>query len=129
MAASSGRNADFSVATNNLSGYLNAVSESREAGTTETTTYGDDWREFIATLKGSGFDVSGLWDSTVDGYMVADFGTSRSFLYGPAGSTAGYVKVSGFVLLDSYDISPELDGSINFSSHYQVTGTLTVGTY
>lgn len=129
MAVGPGRNAYFSVNINNLSTYLSDASLTRAAGTAETTSYGDSWREFVTTLKESGVDVTGNWDSTIDALMAADFGTSRTFEYGPAGSTAGYVKLSGSAILTSYDITPALDGRLEFSGTYTVTGAVAVGTF
>jgi hypothetical protein len=124
-----GRDADFSYYNNNLSNYLSVANASLTANLVETTGFSDAWREHILALKEGGFDLTGSWDSSIDGVMVAGYGVSKTFDYGPAGSTSTYVRYGGSCIMDSYDVNPALDGRIEFTAHLTVTGTLTVGTY
>ena len=129
VAAGPGRDAYLSYNNQDLSSYLSNAPLTQASGTGETTAYGDTWREFITTLKEGGLDLTGNWDSTLDGYLGPELGDENTFAYGPAGSTAGYVKYSGSCILTSYDITPTLDGRLEFSGHLTVTGAVDRGTF
>lgn len=127
MAAGPGRNAFLEYADTTISTYLSVASEAETAGTGETTAFGDSWREYITTLKEAGLDLTGNWDATIDG--ILSLGTETTYEYGPMGNTAGYVKLSGSCILDTYNITPALDGRLEFSGHLRVTGTVARGTF
>lgn len=129
MAATAGRDCDFDFGGTNLSNYLNVANWSQTANKVEVTGFSDDWHEWITALKEGGLDLTGWWDSTIDGILQTAFGTSTTFFYGPAGSTGTYVKISGSLMLESYDITPNLDGRIEWSGHFVSTGTVSIGTY
>ena len=85
---------------------------------------------FIVGLETATISISGLWDATVDGYMKG--GTepaSRSFIYGPAGSTGGNVKYTGEAIMTNYSISSPVGDVVTYSADLQVTGAVTRGTY
>jgi len=71
----------------------------------EVTAYGSTSKSYLVGLRDSTLSVSGLFDATVDGYFIGTEPASRSFVFGPAGNTSGYVKYSGEAILVSYSIS------------------------
>ena len=121
---------DTSGTSRNISDTLNSVDFPEVTETADTTAFGSSSRSFIVGLESATMSISGLWDSTVDGYMKG--GTepaSRSFIYGPAGSTGGNVKYTGEAIMTNYSISSPVGDVVTFSVDLQVTGAVTRGTY
>ena len=121
---------DTSGSSRNISDTLNSVDFPEVTETADTTAFGSSSRSFIVGLESATISISGLWDSTVDGYMKG--GTepaSRSFIYGPAGSTGGNVKYTGEAILTNYSISSPVGDVVTYSVDLQVTGAVTRGTY
>ena len=121
---------DTSGSSRNISNTLNSVDFPEVTETADTTAFGSSSRSFIVGLESATISISGLWDSTVDGYMKG--GTepaSRSFIYGPAGSTGGNVKYTGEAIMTNYSISSPVGDVVTYSADLQVTGAVTRGTY
>jgi hypothetical protein len=121
---------DTSGTSRNISDTLNSVDFPEVTETADTTAFGSSSRSFIVGLESATISISGLWDSTVDGYMKG--GTepaSRSFIYGPAGSTGGNVKYTGEAIMTNYSISSPVGDVVTYSADLQVTGAVTRGTY
>ena len=121
---------DTSGSSRNISDTLNSVDFPEVTETADTTAFGSSSRSFIVGLESATMSISGLWDSTVDGYMKG--GTepaSRSFIYGPAGSTGGNVKYTGEAIMTNYSISSPVGDVVTYSADLQVTGAVTRGTY
>jgi hypothetical protein len=130
-----GKSVDFALddtggTSRNISDTLNSVDFPEVTETADTTAFGSSSRSFIVGLESATMSISGLWDSTVDGYMKG--GTepaSRSFIYGPAGSTGGNVKYTGEAIMTNYSISSPVGDVVTYSADLQVTGAVTRGTY
>ena len=130
-----GKSVDFALddtggTSRNISDTLNSVDFPEVTETADTTAFGSSSRSFIVGLESATFSISGLWDATVDGYMKG--GTepaSRSFIYGPAGSTSGNVKYTGAASMTNYSISSPVGDVVTYSADLQVTGAVTRGTY
>ena len=88
-----------------ISDTLTSVDFPETIDTAETTAFGATSKSFIVGLRDATISVSGLWDATVDGYFIGTEPASRSFVFGPAGNTGGYVKYSGEAILTSYSVS------------------------
>ena len=130
-----GKSVDFAIddtsgSSRNISDTLNSVDFPETTETADTTAFGSSSRSFIVGLESATISISGLWDSTVDGYIKG--GTepsSRSFIYGPAGSTGGNVKYTGECIMTNYSSSSPVGDVVTFSIDLQVTGAVTRGTY
>ena len=130
-----GKSVDFSMddtggTPRNISNTLNSVDFPLSVETAETTAFGATAKSYIVGLKDATFSVSGVWDATVAGYL--DGGAepaSRSFIYGPAGSTASNVKYTGECIMTSFSTSSPLGDVVSFSADFQVTGAVTRTTY
>ena len=130
-----GKSVDFAIddtsgSSRNISDTVNSVDFPETTETADTTAFGSSSRSFIVGLESATISISGLWDSTVDGYIKG--GTepsSRSFIYGPAGSTGGNVKYTGVCIMTNYSISSPVGDVVTFSIDLQVTGAVTRGTY
>jgi hypothetical protein len=117
----------------NISAYVTGVSGlpgSGEVG--ETTVFGKAAKTFIAGLKDASFSVEGHFDSAAnasDVVIQAAIGNQRSFEFGPEGGTTGKIKYSGEAFCTSYDIGAAVDGVVPFSAEFQVSDTVTRGTF
>jgi len=114
-----------------LSAYLNDISFPRDQETAETTAFGNAAKTYIVGLTDATISISGMFDATADGYLAGVLGhaTLLDFEYGPAGSTGGLVKYSGTCLMTSYEVSASVGDAVQASADFQVSGTITRGTW
>ena len=121
---------DTSGSVRDISAFVNNVDFPETTETAETTAFGASAKSYIVGLTDSTISVSGMWDSTLDGYIAGGAEpASRSFVFGPAGSTAGNVKYTGEAIVTSYSISNPVGDVVTFSLDLQVTGAVTRTTY
>ena len=120
---------DTSGTSRSLANTLTSVDFPETIDTAETTAFGSTNKSYIVGLKDTTISVSGLWDSTIDGYLSGTEPASRSFIYGPAGSTGGNVKYTGEAIMTNYSVSNPVGDVVTFSVDLQVTGAVTRGTY
>ncbi len=115
-----------------LSAYINSVGYPAEVTALETTTLGKTAKTYIVGLKDGTVSIGGPWDATLDAHMAAilgQAGVTKTYEYGPQGSTNGEVKYSGEAILTSYEISGEVDGVVEWSGELQLTDTQTRGVW
>ena len=129
-----GKSTDFAIddtggSSRNISDTLTDVSFPQTIDTAETTAFGSTNKSYIVGLKDTTISVSGIWDATVDGYISGTEPASRSFIYGPAGSTGGNVKYTGEAIMTNYSVSNPVGDVVTFSMDLQVTGAVTRTTY
>lgn len=130
-----GKSTDFALAdtgsvSRNLSNTITSVDFPETIDTAETTAFGASAKSYIVGLKDATISISGIWDSTVDGYIMGGSEpASRAFIYGPAGSTAGNVKYTGSAIVTNYSISNPVGDVVTYSLDLQVTGAVTRTTY
>ena len=129
-----GKSTDFALdetggSSRNISNTLTDVSFPQTIDTAETTAFGSSNKSYIVGLKDGSFSVSGIWDATVDGYLSGTEPASRSFIYGPAGSTGGNVKYTGEAIMTNYSVSNPVGDVVTYSLDLQITGAVTRGTY
>lgn len=138
MAFRHGKNASFKVDNSggtltDISAYLTDVSMPRSIETAETTTFGvtGGSKTYVTGLNDSTLSISGKFDSTVDAHLVGILGqeASVSFEYGPAGTTAGYIKFTGESIMTKYDLSSPVGDVVTFSADFQITGSVTRATF
>ena len=129
-----GKSSDFALddtggTSRSLANTLTDVSFPQSIDTAETTAFGSSNKSYIVGLKDTTISVSGIWDATVDGYLSGTEPASRSFIYGPAGSSGGNVKYTGEAILTNYSQSNPVGDVVTFTADFQVTGAVTRGTY
>lgn len=123
------------------SAYFNDVSLSRSIETAETTTFGDDDKEYIVGLKDATVSLSGLFDATMDGVLAGLLGAGKVVVHlatngGTASASNPVYKLDGGTgdfsapgaIITSYDISPAVGDVIPFSVDVQVSGAITRAT-
>lgn len=113
-----------------ISTYINSVDFPESIDTAETTAFGSSAKSYIPGLTDATISVSGMWDATADAVFTGGAEpASRSFEFGPAGSTASNIKYTGECIMTSYSISNPVGDVVTFSADFQVTGAVTRGTY
>ena len=129
-----GKSTDFAIddtggSSRNIANTLTDVSFPQTIDTAETTAFGSSNKSYIVGLKDTTISVTGLWDATVDGYLSGTEPASRSFIFGPAGSTGGNVKYTGEAIMTNYSQGNPVGDVVTFTADFQVTGAVTRGTY
>ena len=129
-----GKSTDFELddtggTSRSLSNVLTSVDFPEVIETAETTAFGATSESYIVGLRDASISVSGLWAATVDGYIIGTEPATRSFIFGPAGSTSSNVKYTGECILTNYSVSAPVADVVTFSLDLQVTGNVTRGTY
>ena len=116
-----------------LSTYLDEVSLPRDIETAETTTFQSSGsaKTYITGLTDATISISGKFDSTADGYLAGILGQSATvtFEYGPTGSTAGMIKLTGECIMTSYEVSSSVGDAVSATADFQVTGAITRTTW
>ena len=120
---------DTGGSVRDISNTLTSVDFPETIDTGEVTAYGSTSKSYLVGLRDATISVSGLWDATVDGYFIGTEPASRSFVFGPAGDTGGYVKYSGECILTSYSVSSPVADVDTYSADFQVTANVTRGTF
>jgi hypothetical protein len=136
MAFSAGKNASFQItdsgaSNRDISAYVKDVKHNFDVGMADTTTLGASAKTFIPTLKDGKLTLSGLWDPTLDGYLapLVGFATASTFIFGPAGTTSGYVKYTGSAFVMSYEVSAPVGDVVTWSATIQCTGAVSRTTF
>ena len=129
-----GKSTDFELddtggTSRSLANTLTSVDFPETIDTAETTAFGATSKSYIVGLRDATISVSGLWDATIDGYIIGTEPATRTFIFGPAGSTGGNVKYTGECILTSYSISNPVADVVTYSLDLQVTGDVSRTTY
>ena len=129
-----GKSTDFELddtggTSRSLSTVLTSVDFPETIDTAETTAFGATSKSYIVGLRDATISVSGLWDATVDGYIIGTEPATRTYIFGPAGSTGGNVKFTGECILTNYAVSNPVGDVVTFSIDLQCTGAQTRTTY
>lgn len=107
--------------------YFNDASVSRSIETAETTTFGDDDKEYIVGLRDATVSLSGMFDETMDGVLEGLLGAGLfTWEVGPMGQgTTGDIIYSGEGIVTSYDVSPAVGDVVPMSVEIQCSGAIT----
>ena len=129
-----GKSTDFELddtggTSRSLANVLTSVDFPETIETAETTAFGATSKSYIVGLRDASISVSGLWDATVDGYIIGTEPATRTFIFGPAGSTGGFVKYTGECILTNYSVSSPVGDVVTFSLDLQCTGGVTRTTF
>lgn len=128
-----GRLAFFKLATSDLSSQMDNIGFDHTSDAHDTTTYGKTYRTKAGGLKAGSFSIGGLYDSTavtgVETVIPPLVGTVALFEYGPEGNSAGKVKYSGSVLVESYNHSTPVADMVRWEATLQTTDTVTKGVF
>ena len=135
MSFSHGKNAylslDAPTSPTNVSAYCNSIDFPTTIDTAETSTFGSSSKTYVVGHIDHTMAVEGFVDPTGDGYFNSMIGTAAplSFIYGPAGSDGGMTKYSGECWCTAYNPSSPIGDAVKFTASFQITGTVTRGTF
>ena len=129
-----GKSTDFELddtggTSRSLANTLTSVDFPETIDTGEVTAFGATSKAYLVGLRDATISVSGLFDATIDGYIIGTEPATRTFIFGPAGSTGGNVKYTGECILTSYSISNPVADVVTYSLDLQVTSDVTRTTY
>lgn len=105
------------------------------ADTAETSAFGTFDKTYVIGLKGHQITLQGMFDATTDGYFAGILGLdiagayTGAWVYGPEGSTNGFVKYTGTALCSEYSKQNSLGGMVGYSATLMVTGVVTRGVF
>jgi hypothetical protein len=129
-----GKSAELWVGTNNLSTFLDQADKSTDVDTADTTTFGNNWKTFIAGLVGSSLSISGSYDGTnttgpasILETCIAN-GTAWTWKYFPGGSATGQRLNSFSAFVTNYSESAPVADKVTFSGALIADGTVTSST-
>lgn len=101
----------------------------------EVTAFGDQGVKSIPGLANVSFSIKGHYDPTATTGPQAVLNSLRTasatstFKYGPAGSTAGFVRMTGECWLQNYEVESSVQDKVSFTAEFQVDGVPTVDTF
>jgi hypothetical protein len=132
-----GKSAVFKIGSSGAPGTATAISDAltdisfpRSIETAETTAFGSNAKTYVVGLTDATISVSGTFDATYDAQLAGLAGVDGvAFEYGPAGSTAGFIKYTGNCVMTSYETSAPIGDVVKFTADFQVTGAITRTTY
>ena len=138
MARISGRNSyiaasSLNTASLNLSGRSNTWTLNITSEEVDVTSFGAAYRERVAdALKDWGVEVSGFWDgaaSNIDAFLSEIHAACSTVFVGPNGSTTGFIKYSGCMILQDYSVETAVEGAVTWSATFQAASVLNRGTF
>lgn len=130
MAFKHGKDAAISVDSVLLSAYCDALSLNAEKDTAETTTFGDDWKEHLAGLRGATLDIGGNYDPTATTgpaeklWAVFNADAAVTFIYYPGGNVSGQKSYTFDGHITAYAESAPVGDKVTFTSSVLVTGAV-----
>ncbi len=98
----------------------------------DVSALGDEGHRFVPGLENASVSLSGHWDSAEDAIFGAPSAwktATRTFEYGPAGSTAALVKYTGECWITNYAVSSGVGDKVSWSATLQVDGQVTRTTF
>lgn len=134
MATTFGKASNITIATNDISPYVNSVTFKQSNDVEDITTFGSSAHKYAAALADGEMTIAGLWDktATVGSYTVIQplVGDSdgAAFVWCPEGATSGNVQYSGTIILQDYTESAPVADLVSFTATFKISGTVTVGT-
>ena len=128
MATLTGNSGTVKVGANAIA-EIRSFSVDETADTIESTSMGDTYRTFEASLKSWNGPVDVLFDDTdTNGQVALTVGSSVTVNFQVEGSTTGDHLLSGTALVTSRTINSSFDGLVEASLSLQGDGALTEGT-
>ena len=134
MAFVAGKGYKLKVNSIEVGPYMTNVSFALSKDALETTTMGDNARDYIEGLKGGTINLSGRWDGDASAsdqtfWNMYNTGGSYTFKLNPTGVTPNFTSnqpgYTGSMLITSYNSDTSFDGVITFTAALQISGNVT----
>lgn len=100
----------------------------------DVTAFQSTNKEYLVGFSDGKISINGFVDATINTHLMglvatSGSGSTRSFQWGPEGTTAGLPKFTGECFVTDYAPKSSVSGANTFSLSLQITGAITVGTY
>lgn len=132
MAFQHGRFTIFKVGATDLSAWTDNTDVTDEADVHETTVYGKTAKTKVGGLLNSAFKVGGTYDTATGGPELTLrplIGATSTIELGPEGSTTGKKKITGAIVVKSFNTSHPVAGMVKWTADLEGSDSLTIGTY
>ena len=116
---------DRGSAYTDVSEYLNEAGLEVDIDTAETTTLGNTAKTYIPGLEDGTFELSGLYEPTIDALLDSCKRVIVTFRYRPAGAGTGLPEFTGEAVLSSYGIETTVEDAATIEAEFQVTDAIT----
>lgn len=125
-----GKHASVEIAGNDLSQYCDNESLTIDVDTAETSTFGDDWKQFLAGMAGGNLSLGGNYDPTATTGPVVVLtgligGGPVAVVVYPGGNTSGQISHTFNALLTNYSETAAASDKVTFSASLLATGAVT----
>jgi hypothetical protein len=117
-------NTDFSAKTR-------SINPSFSAEEVDSTTFGDAYREFEQSFKNATISAQYKYDTTIFGQMSAIYnaGDTVTFEIGPDGTTAGKPKITGSMVMTTFNVPIGIGDLEILDCSWRVSGAVTFTTF
>lgn len=101
----------------------------------EVTAFGDGGTKSLPGLANVSFSIAGHYDATATTGIATVLNGLRAttatstFNYGPAGSTTGYIKMTGECWMTEYTIDASVSDRVPIAASFQVDGVPALTVY
>lgn len=113
-----------------ISNYCDKAEIDQAIDEVEVTAFGDTGKQYVLGFADNSFSIGGPWDATLHSTLQPLNGVvGKSLIFGPAGSTAGLVKLSATAMLKNYKISSGIGGAVTWTGEIRISGGVTDGTF
>lgn len=110
--------------------YTTSIRPNYEGARIDVTTLGNTSRRKISGFKDNSIDVEGVWDTTIDGILMAILaGSAAPIRYGPAGTASGNAQHNGTAVLTAYSAPTDRESAVTWTGRWEVNGDMTRTTY
>jgi hypothetical protein len=126
---------DAAAVVRDIGIFCDSIDFDRDLDMADSTTIGDEAKEYLAGLDGGGITLVGQWDDTVStgpddtlaGLLAAKI--TGAFIYGPGGNGAARTKYSGAAYVEKYRVSTPLEGVVKFNATLRISGAIVKGVF
>jgi hypothetical protein len=128
MAVHKGSEGLIKVGSNTVA-EVKSFSLEESSDTVESTSMGDSYRSFEASLLSYSGSVDCFWDETdTSGQVALSPGSSVTLVWYPEGAGSGDTYYTGTVIVTGKTITGSFDGMVEASISVQGTGGITTAT-
>lgn len=134
MPAEIGQNAHFEIddsagTLTDLSEHCNQIDRTFDVALHDVTTFGDEWREFLAGLRNSTVTINLFSNSDTDDHIFKILSKQVSVEIGPYGEGNGNSRFTFEAFVQNWTGGTPVDGVDTGNLSLQVSGAVTYSTY
>ena len=110
-----------------LTNYITSIQPSYARARLDVTTLGNTARRFIGGFVENGYELEGVWDTTLDALMfpLVTAGSAAPIVYYPAGTASGKTRHDSTAVLLSYSPPTGTEQAVTWTASYAVEGSVS----